>query len=198
LYVRDNEGNTDLIVGGHFTVSLDVSDAEVYIRESTTGKTIEELTWAFDLLAQVVISRQTPVIPAAAQAEESLKGQVKALVREKEEIRLLELEIAELEISGSAKDLDKAMKNLAKARISYAAIQEKLLEKKQRQIEKQANSQKKVKRKKVANSNQRLRALSKALPPVNTTKRDKMRNGFKSMSPNQLDQLKAMKRSVLD
>lgn len=175
------------------------SNSEVYIQE-VASEPLDDLNWAYDMIAQVTVSPEALVIGAARKKSDpiaELKQEVADLTKDRNDIARLEKEIDKHEQSGSRKQLKTARSELAKARSRFNSRKSKLLKMQTQMREQQASQVQVFSRKKIKKGDQRLRAVSKPLPEVNISKRDRMRIGFRSMTREQRALFNASKRAVV-
>jgi hypothetical protein len=100
-----------------------------------------------------------------------------------------------LKVSGSKAEVKKARIELAKMRSAQKARLQRL---KNESLKLKLTGIDKAKLKKIRAEHQRLRAASKPLPTVNVTKQQRMRDGFKGMSAEQMAKFRGLKMEVLD
>ena len=100
-----------------------------------------------------------------------------------------------LKASGSKAEVKKARIELAKMRSAQKARLQRL---KNESLKLKLTGIDKAKLKKIRAEHQRLRAASKPLPTVNVTKQQRMRDGFKGMSAEQMAKFRGLKMEVLD
>jgi len=183
-------------------VNHERADAEVSFYEIPQSIS-DDTQWVEQMLAQVAALPDRLVTGAAVTvvgSGKSVKQEVKALVKAKSDIARLEAQAAKLKQkkNGSDKQLEKVRTELAKERSRLDSIEKRLQETRRLMSDSQANSQKNIIRKKIKKSDQQLRAVSKPLPPVNLTKHERMRNGFKSMKPAQREKFATSKRKAVE
>ena len=181
-------------------LSTTVADAEVTLQEISVPQA-DDPGWAYDMLAQVTVAPEGVVIGAAQSRIDlgkALKEEVLALTKERNQIAQLEKLIFQAEQEGDTDRVARIQTRLAKTRSRFEARKQWLLKKKEIMQKKQAARANVRNRKKISRAAQRLRAVSKPLPEINITKRDRMRNGFKNMTAEQRALFAASKRALVE
>ena len=141
----------------------------------------------------------SPLFMAAARKTSLLeKPELQTAIDEYNEANTAIAELAatveSLEDSGTKAQVKKARTELAKLRSAQNARLQRLRNESQKL---QFTGVDKSKIKKILKEQQRLLAASKPLPAVNITKQERMRNGFRSMSPEQMAKFRGLKLEVL-
>ncbi len=131
----------------------------------------------------------------AASGKVNLKKNIDLFKQAQTDIADAEAELEGLQVNGTKAQIKSTRIKLAKLRSAQKARLQRLTNESQ---ELRFSGLDNSKRRKIRAEQQRLRAASKPLPAVNVTKQERMRNGFKSMSEEQMAKFRSQKLGVLN